>query len=386
MEPSNKQVYRWFIEELTGDLSPADEAALREALSSNPSVRALWDSLEKEAKGLDIPVFIRRLDAQTGLESLKTQLEARPHGRVKRLSTFRKAGVAAATLFILLTGAYFAWFRNPSIVNKEKISALIQKKRPSVKLQLGDGRSVDLDKGPTGQSGQTIRLHNATLNTNGDSLRYASGDTTPNVLSVPAGGKYAIVLFDGTRVLLNAATTLRFPFNFPAQSREVYLEGEAYFQIAPDAHRPFIVHTSLTQIRVLGTSFDVNTYTEGKVRTALVEGKVLAKNKDGRTVALTPGNAADYDAANGFITGKFDVDDELSWLNGVYYFHDMPIADLGRLASRCFGVHIIIDKDRLAGKSVTGLLDTGKLLEFLKDLETTAHINCRYAGNDLYFE
>jgi ferric-dicitrate binding protein FerR (iron transport regulator) len=408
MEPTEKQVYQWFIEKLTGHLPPGDEAVLEEALSADPALRSRWETWMEEAREMDMSAFAGGLDAEAGLKDLKDriasreltrspeltgspeQADSRPqmanreqvHGRspVKRLT---RVMAAASALFIVLTGSYYLWFRPVSVIDKQKITALVLSKKPAVSLTLGNGRSVDLD---AGKKDQTIRLAEATLNTGGDTLKYTSGDTAQNVLSVPAGGKYKVVLSDGTAVVLNAATTLRFPFRFSGDSREVYLEGEAYFRVAPDAHRPFIVHTPLTQVRVLGTSFDVNTYLKGKVRTALLEGKVLAIGNDGVTTALSPGIAADYDAAKGFVTGTFDPEDELSWMSGVYYFHDMRVADLAALASRCYGMHIIVKNDSLSDKSVTGLLETGKLLEFLNDLETTAHVKFRYSGNDLYFE
>jgi ferric-dicitrate binding protein FerR (iron transport regulator) len=203
---------------------------------------------------------------------------------------------------------------------------------------------------------------------------------------VPAGANYKIVLSDGTEVLLNAATRLRFPFRFAKAQREVYLEGEAYFKVATDAHRPFIVHTPLTRIDVLGTSFNVNSYEEGRVKTALVEGKVITRCSEGKSMELSPGYAAEYLAEKGFSSEKFDEDDELSWMNGLYYFHDMPVAGLAHLASRCYGIHIVIDKEKFAGRSVTGLLDRTKLSDFLNDLGTIAHIKYHYSENSLYLE
>jgi ferric-dicitrate binding protein FerR (iron transport regulator) len=385
MEPTEKQLYQWFIEKLTGNLSPADEAILEEALSAYPALRGRWTAWMQEARGMNIPAFVDGLDAEAGLESLKNRFAGRrPPAGGRGGKRFTRTMIAAAAVFlILLTGAYYNWYPPASIVGNQKITALVKSRKPAVSLTLGNGRSVDLDPR---NNGQTFRLADATLHAAGDSLQYTSTDTAQNVLSVPAGGKYKVVLSDGTAVVLNAATILRFPFRFSGGSREVYLQGEGYFRVAPDAHRPFIVHTPLTQVRVLGTSFDVNTYLPGKVRTALVDGKVLAIGKNGGTTALSPGNAADYDAAKGFVTGTFDAEDELSWMNGVYYFHDMPIADLAALASRCYGVHMVVNSNTLSGKSMTGLLETGKLLEFLNDLESTAHIKCRYSGNNLYLE
>jgi len=139
-------------------------------------------------------------------------------------------------------------------------------------------------------------------------------------------------------------------------------------------------------VKVLGTSFNVNTYEKGHVRTALVEGRVIASRPDGQHMALSPGYVAEYHVSNGFSSTTFEQDDELSWINGVYYFHDMPIERLTRLASRCYGLNIIINKEKFAGQSLTGVLERGKLPEFLNDLATTAHIKYYYSNKDLYLE
>ena len=185
---------------------------------------------------------------------------------------------------------------------------------------------------------------------------------------------------------MNAATRLRFPFHFYGKQREVYIEGEAYFKVAKDASHPFIVHTPLTQVQVLGTSFNINTYAAGNVKTALVEGKVLTKSSDGKSMELTPGYAANYETAEGFVSGVFDEDDVLSWINGVYYFHNIPVAELAVLASRCYGIKIVLNKNDFTGRSVTGLLDKNKLVDFLSDLKTTARIDYYYSGNELHWK
>ena len=111
-------------------------------------------------------------------------------------------------------------------------------------------------------------------------------------LNVPYGEKYSIVLPDGTKVFLNAGTTLRYPDHFEGGSREVYLNGEAYLEVTKDAEHPFVVKTEEVEVKVLGTVFNVNAYPEGEwVRTTLVEGKVEAVC-GGRLFVMEPGMQA----------------------------------------------------------------------------------------------
>lgn len=383
MKHSYEQVFQLFIEKLSGNLSPIENENLEKMLSEDASFREIWRSLEAEARQLPVNEFLEKVNAEADLEALKEQIAAAGEARRKKRSSLRKTLAMAAVLLVILSGAWLTFFRKDSLTGKEKIAAVIQQKKQVIHLVLGNGKSIALDK--TNQH-QTIALDNATLQEANGALQYTSEDTLQNILSVPAGENYKIVLSDGTEVWLNAATSLRFPFRFALASREVYVEGEAYFKVAKDARHPFIVHTPLTQVKVTGTAFNVNTYQTGHVKTSLVEGKVTTQSKDGGNATLEPGIAASYTAGKGFTTGSFEEEEVLSWINGVYYFHNMPITELAQVASRCYGVTIVLDKDKFAGKSITGVMDKNKLLNFLNDLEAVTHITYSFSGNELHLK
>lgn len=379
MDYTKEQVFQLFVEKLSGSISPEEEHALAQRLSSDPVFRGQWQSLEEKATELGVKEFLSGLDADAGLQELKTRRIPAP---IRRINLKKTLG-AAAILLLLAAGGWMFFTKKEKVEDRGKIAQLVKERQQSVSLALNGGRTVDLGKANAGRS---IALGNTTLNAGADALQYTSGDTTISTLLVPPGATYKIVLSDGTEVWLNADTRLRFPLKFPRASREVTVKGEAYFKVAGDARAPFIVHTPLTDVRVLGTSFNVNTYEKGQVRTALVEGKVVTQCSDGRHVALSPGYVAEYHEQNGFSSTTFEQEDELSWINGVYYFHDMPVENLVSLAARCYGLHIILDKEKFAGQSLTGVLEMGKLPEFLNDLATTAHIKYYYSNKDLYLE
>jgi len=382
MKHSNEQVFELFMEKLSGNLSPEDEKYVKRMLADDASFSEVWHTLEEESKALKAGSFLEKVNVGADLDTLKQRINGIEKPRNK-LFSLKKALAVAAGFLLIVTGAYFTFFRNEKIVDKEKIAAAVKKNKQFVNLVLADGKTFELSKDG---AAKTIELDNATINTNNSTLQYNSADTMQNTLWVPPGESYKILLSDGTEVWLNAATRLRFPFRFYGHRREVYVEGEAYFKVAKDTAHPFIVHTALTQVQVLGTSFNINTYEAGNVKTALVEGKVLTKSNDGKTMELTPGYAANYEVEKGFMSGVFDEDNVLSWINGVYYFHNIPVADLAVAASRCYGIKIVLNKNDFAGRSITGLLDKNKLTEFLNDLKTTAHIDYYYSGNELYLK
>lgn len=384
MKHSYEQVFELFMEKLSGNLSPEDEKHIEKMLADDASFSRVWYTLEEESKALRAGSFLEQINVGDDLQSLKQRINEAERSRTK-LFSLKKVLAVAAVFFVIVAGAgtYFAFFGEKKIVDKEKIAAAVEKNKQSVNLVLANGKTFELSKDG---AAKTISLDNATINTDNSTLQYNSADTTQNTLWVPAGESYKIILSDGTEVWLNAATRLRFPSRFYGQQRDVYIEGEAYFKVAKDATHPFIVHTPLTQVQVLGTSFNINTYEAGNIKTALVEGKVLTKSNDGKSMELTPGHAANYEVAKGFVSGEFDEEDVLSWINGVYYFHNIPVADLAVAASRCYGIKIVLSKNNFAGRSITGLLDRNKLTDFLNDLKTTAHIDYYYSDNELYLK
>ena len=168
-------------------------------------------------------------------------------------------------------------------------------------------------------------------------------------LNVPYGEKYSIVLPDGTKVFLNAGTTLRYPDHFEGGSREVYLNGEAYLEVTKDAEHPFVVKTEEVEVKVLGTVFNVNAYPEGEwVRTTLVEGKVEA-----------------------VCGGRLFT----SWKDGYYEFEEMELGELMPLLGRWYAVGVDFEEPELKRLKFSGRLqryetvaDLVKMLEYTGDV------------------
>jgi transmembrane sensor len=254
-----------------------------------------------------------------------------------------------------------------------------------VKLVLGDGKSVVFSR----DKPQKFSIAGIELNNTGDQLQYqgsAGAFSALNTLIVPEKEDYEITLSDGTRVSLNAQSSLKFPFHFTGGVREVYLQGEAYLEVTKDSKHPFIVHTPLADIHVTGTSFNVNTYEEGIIRTALIEGKVVMQATDKKPLELVPGLEGQYTEQAGFTTARFDPGEVLSWRQGVYYFHNQRLDDLKGLISRWFGAEVVFENKSLAQHTVSGVIEKEHLTEFLDDLTTTSGITYVHKGTVLYLK
>lgn len=369
----HEEIFHLYIQKLAGHLSDGEIAYVEEQLAGNGEFKAIWEQLEREEQTMNTRGFGNNINAVQALESVKKQLSP-----ARKIFPVKKLLAAAAVLILIAAGGYMALMRPKQPAGNN--TARLEKTRQSIRLQLANGESVALDS-----AGRTIALGNTTLNTQNGALGYTSTDTATNTLWVPAGENYRIVLSDGTEVWLNSATKLTFPFHFGKGGRNVYVEGEAYFKVAKNAAQPFVVHTPLTQVQVLGTSFNINTYGDA-VKTALVEGSVITKSTDGQQMQLKPGFESSYSSGHGFAAGSFDEEEVLSWLNGIYYYHQVPLPELAAVASRFYGINIHLDKSKYNHVTVTGLMDRTRINEFLADLQTTARISYELGNNEVYLK
>jgi ferric-dicitrate binding protein FerR (iron transport regulator) len=299
--------------------------------------------------------------------------------RQRRLSR-RLAAVAAS--FLLLAGAAGWWHALtsgfPAPLAPREETPLVAG-RPEAELFLPGGRRVLLD-----DTRDSIRLAGGDifLSTRDHTLVYAGGGgrdgaAREHVIKVSRGAEYKLVLADGTRVFLNAATTLRYPAWFAGDLREVSVEGEAYFEVTPDARRPFIVHAGGLDIRVLGTAFNVNAYAgKGKLVATLVEGKILAAFQGAET-ELAPGYQVTCDRESGTMrSARVDTRLHAAWKDGYYRFENMPLGELMELFALWYDLEVSFENPRLRALEFTGSLKRYddisfllKRIEYTKDVE-----------------
>ncbi|SFC00371.1 protein of unknown function [Parapedobacter composti] len=215
-------------------------------------------------------------------------------------------------------------------------------------LTLADGTAILLDDKPVGkiaQEGNNIVYKNA----DGE-LVYRRSDGPPSEvranefhrITTPRGGQCQLTLPDGSQVWLNAESAIRFSANNSGDERIVELTGEAYFEVARDANRPFKVITGKQVIEVLGTHFNVNSYpNEPVVRTTLVEGSVKVSEKsETRSVVLKPGQQASIGDQRRLTVHDVSVADAIAWKNGMFSFNDSNIESIMRQLSRWYDVEV----------------------------------------------
>lgn len=182
----------------------------------------------------------------------------------------------------------------------------------------------------------------------------------------PLGMLSTITLPDGTKVTLNAGTTIAYPNAFISKNREVSLTGEAFFEVTSDASHPFVVKADDVRVEVLGTEFNVKAYAEDeRVEVSLSEGKVRVQDQNrGTPVYLTPGEQAYYDKETAKLTSRaVNLAHYISWKEGQYYFKALPLKEITRQLERIFNIRILIASADLGNIILTGDFTRGENLE-----------------------
>ncbi len=272
-----------------------------------------------------------------------------PIKRRKSGLSFWMRVAAAVILFVAGTSVYLAL--NKKDTSKAKTLVVNEKHYPilpgGVKavLKLSDGSTIILDSMQNGtltQQGNTkINKQPGLLIYNVSALSKSSSTVVYNTLSVPKGGLYAVVLSDGSKVWLNSASSLHFPTAFTGSQRVVELTGEAYFEVAKNKERPFLVKVGNMQVKVLGTHFNIKAYSdENVIKTSLLEGSVNI-TRGNATELLRPGEQALVNKEEDKIDiTKANLDNVMAWRNGMFQFEGADIAEIMREISRWYNVDI----------------------------------------------
>ena len=227
------------------------------------------------------------------------------------------------------------------------------------------------------EKGQKIMLGDSLLSQKEDSITADSYNT----LEVPLRCDFNFTMSDGTRVWINAASTLKYPAKFAADSRTVYASGEIYLEVAKDAGRPFYVVVDGITVKVLGTSFNIRAYAdENDTKVTLLEGKIAAQINN-KEYTLTPGKQLKRDKTFGETSVRtVDPAEIVSWTRGYYIFKKARLQEVVNTLKNWYGVNIMLS----SGASdiiYTGVVNKEEKLEvFLRRLEEVSNVKCSCNG------
>ena len=321
LEYDNNYIRRLIQLDLVGGLSPEEKGKLEDWINESEEHRLLFYKIKKQLSVNEIRNYLQT-DVEDAWKKVREKTFGAPAVRPRRVLKWLKYAAVVIPVSLSLS-LWYAW--KEKMENKQATVACLS---PVLTLDNGEKYQLDPEEQTEIYVDEEVKAYQA-----GGGLIY---DTTArqeenkyNRIEVPRGSEYWIVLPDGTRVWLNAATELKYPVAFHAKERRVYLKGEAYFEVAPDKNRPFYVETEEVKIRVLGTVFDVNTHYTRGVRTVLVEGAVALEWGDQKEIRMKPGELADFDRTTTEVTLKeVDVTSYISWKEGYFVFEDEPLEEI----------------------------------------------------------
>lgn len=356
---------------IQGETSEYEETILQQWRQESPENEELFNRLvetERLEQGLS---YFDSLDVDSSWETVRRK---RLVERAKKLAKY--VGYAAMiagimfSVFLFLPDSsqkqHFAQIE-PVRLNKNDLV-----RQDQARLVLSNGEVISLDT-----SFKTISLEQggAFLSDSGG-LRYlkesivAKGNPEYyHTLIIPKAGTHRIILADGTKVWLNALSTLKFPVSFSENNRKVYLTGEAYFEVAKDQTKPFLVEVSNSIVEVLGTHFNINSY-DTEWRATLFEGSIKVRNQHGSEF-LSPGQEANI-VGDKIEISKANIKKATAWRNEEFYFENEPMYNILMELSRWYDFEIVHDGQNDDGKHYSGsirrTLELPKVLKVLNSL------------------
>ena len=223
-----------------------------------------------------------------------------------------------------------------------------------------------------------------------DRHRQAVEHSTLIEKTIPKGQKYTIQLIDGTIVKLNSESTLRFEEDLNQQKREVYLTGEAFFDVARDPLRPFIVHTGSVETCVLGTAFNLRAYSNEKsIEVALIHGKIKVKNNQSPeklSAILEPHQMIRIDEnTDRYVVQTFDETAISGWTDGILYFKNAGISEIVQKLERWYNVEVQV-KGELGVKAFSGEFDNESLDKVLNGIGFSLHFQYSIKGRKVVIQ
>jgi ferric-dicitrate binding protein FerR (iron transport regulator) len=299
------------------------------------------------------------------LQQAWSQIVRKHRNRGIRITLYRYAA-AACFLLVLGFGSYFLHLDRSQELSL--VELFPNQGASKATLILSNGDLVDLtesnvivDNGvAVGRNVDNLLSYSDTIHKKKEKIQY-------NTVTVPRGGEYSLVLSDGTKVWLNAESSLRYPVAFDGKARKVELTGEAYFEVVPKKN-PFIVQAQENQITVLGTHFNVSAYLSEAMVTTLASGSVEVRSRSGK-VLLAPDQQAEIGAGDAKIAVReVNADYYIAWATGLYRFDNTSLEDITTQLSRWYNVKIEYDSPEMKELNFTGTIFRNKSLGFALEL------------------
>jgi len=298
-----------------------------------------------------------------------------------------------AAIIFLMAGSAILWYLNKPDEIKvlasqtERFKNDIKPGGNKAILILADGSKITLD---SAGKGELAIQANALIEKPAEGeLAYTEDNQKKatevlfNMVSTPKGGQYQVLLSDGTKVWLNAASSLKFPTSFPGNEREVELQGEAYFEVSKNADKPFHVLVNDMRVEVLGTHFNIMAYdNESVIKTTLLEGSVKVR-KGESTQILEPGQQAQLQQNETIkLVKDADLAETMAWKNGLFKFNDLTIDEIMHQVERWYDISFKYE-GKVPDHFVSTLPRNMTMIQLFKILEETGKVHFIIDGKNV---
>ena len=368
---------------LDDTMTPEEEVEFQRWLDTSVANRVLLDRIRDERILLNKIRFAERNDKGKGWDNIQKKIRKSPGIFIR----FMRYVAVLVTIMLIGVAVY-------QVVDcrKEDDNGLLARKQPmSMKggyrayLELVTGERLVLDS----TSNVTTRIEGAVIKAENKGTVIVDEQKTDSVtesveynrLVIPRGGEYKIVLADGSQVWINSQSVLEFPACFVGKERRVRLQGEAYFEVSKNVEKPFIVDMGNKEIRVLGTSFNVNDY-DGKFVTTLVSGKVQVFVND-KDYVLTSSMQVRVEGDDVFVE-EVDVREFTAWKDGLFVFKKQKLREVMDILSRWYDVDVFYQNLELQNLHFTGTIQRhSEISGMLKFLEKTDIVKFTLNGKTL---
>ncbi len=300
----------------------------------------------------------------------------------------------AASIIIVCCLTVSFWYINKKILSPEIVVETINSGEHKAMLILTDGSRYVLSS----NKDKVIESNGLLIKNKNKSLTFESGvdvnntdsviyEQKYNTIRVPRFGEYNLTLSDGTKVWLNAMSSLSFPNVFKGDTREVKVEGEVYFDVKHNPDKPFIVLCNNIQVKVLGTEFNIRSYEKNKIATTLVNGKVEMNylDKPGSTVILKPGEQGLAESEKPKIDiSKVNVSSVTAWKSGEFLFENRRLEDIMKELSMWYDINVFYENLDIKNERFYAYINrSDDFKKVLKKFEVTEKINIRVKGKNV---
>ena len=377
---------------LLGEANESEQQELEKRLAECPDLQKVYEQLQN---GETLRVAFgeyKNYSSKKAYESFLQKIGQTEPEVIKKPRTFRVWWSVAAAVVFLVIGLSFYMSNYGSI--EEESRPLIQPGVQQAQLTLPDGSIIDVHKkevnvivdGVQVKYKEGVLSYEPTVTTQHEEKNVEEKPVKSNELIIPRGGENTVILADGTTVHLNAGSKLTYPVRFAGKRRVVALEGEAYFEVAKDANKPFTVQFMSSSVTVLGTSFNIRAYPEEKQsQTTLAEGSVRIYSP-GSSMLLKPGEQAEVKALSGeMVKQEVEVKNFTSWKDGRFVFEQQPLEDIMRTLERWYDIRVIFRDEGAKRISLSGNLKRyGDFSQVMNMLQMTGDVRFELHGNDVY--